>query len=131
MTKINFCYHVMVQAIWFLIVRQIDNSLSRTCLNITQCTIGIDCASTSLFGQSVALSFFFFFCAILHFSYNFSLVVANCFFLVCLFHFVFSWLTDFTKHFINIIFNAGTAKSATTNAYFADIGVPVANLWGQ
>ena len=28
----------------------------------------------------------------------------------------------------NIIFNAGTAKSATTNAYFVDIGVPVANL---
>ena len=132
MTKINFCYHVMVQAIWFLIVRQIDNSLSRTCLNITQCTIGIDCASTSLFGQSVALSFFFFFLC------NFTLFLQFlfgrcklCFFLVCLFHFVFSWLTDFTKHFINIIFNAGTAKSATTNAYFADIGVPVANLWGQ
>ena len=43
-------------------------------------------------------------------------------------HFVFWSLTDFTKHFINIIFYAGTVKFATTNAYFVDIGVPVANL---
>ena len=40
MTKVNFCYHATVQAIWFWIVWQIDNSLSRTCLNIAPCTIG-------------------------------------------------------------------------------------------
>ena len=66
---------------------QIDNSSSRTCLNIAQCTIFLcmesDCASTSLFCQSVAPSFFR---TTLQFSYNFSLVVANS---VCLFHFVF------------------------------------------
>ena len=129
MTKINACYHATVQVICFSIVWQIDNSLSRAFLNIAQCTIGIDCASTSLFGQWRRLFFSYNF-TILQFSYNFSLVVANCFFfyfLFCLFHFVFSRLTNFTKHFINI-FNAGTAKSATTNAYFADIGVPIVNL---
>ena len=51
MTKINACYHATVQVICFSIVWQIDNSLSRAFLNIAQCTIGIDCASTSLFGQ--------------------------------------------------------------------------------
>ena len=58
MSKINFCYHATVQAIWFLIVWQIDSSLSRTCLNIAQWRLESDCASTSLFGQSVAPSFF-------------------------------------------------------------------------
>ena len=98
-------------------------------------TLELYYASTFLFGQSVAPSFFH---TILQF-YNFrtislwslqTLALFVCLF-VCLFHFVFSWLTDFTKHFINIIFNEGTVKSATTNACFADIGVPVANLWGQ
>ena len=132
MTKINACYHATVQVICFSIVWQIDNSLSRAFLNIAQCTIGIDCASTSLFGQWRRLFFFVQF-------YNFAIFVQFLFgrcklfffyFLFCLFHFVFSRLTNFTKHFINI-FNAGTAKSATTNAYFADIGVPIVNLWGQ
>ena len=81
MTKINACYHATVQVICFSIVWQIDNSLSRAFLNIAQCTIGIDCASTSLFGQWRRLFFSYNF-TILQFSYNFSLVVANCFFFI-------------------------------------------------
>ena len=83
----------------------------------------IDYASTSLFGQSVALPFFHTFLEFYNFRKISLWSLQTLYFLfVCLFHFVFSWLIDFTKHFINIIFNAGTAKSATTNAYFADIG---------
>ena len=59
MTKINFCYHAMVQAIWFSIVWLIDNSSSRTCLNIAQCTIGIGLRFYILV-WSVSGAFFFF-----------------------------------------------------------------------
>ena len=69
MTKINFCYHVRVQAIWFLIVWQIDNFLSRTCPNIAQCTIWnrIALLHTCLVSQLRRL----FFRTILHFLFIF------------------------------------------------------------
>ena len=79
-----------------------NNSLPWTCLNIPQCTIGIGLRFYILV-WSVSGAVFFFFAynfTILQFSYNFSLFVGShvffCFCFFCLFHFVFSWLTDFT-----------------------------------
>ena len=87
MSKINFCYHATVQAIWFLIVWQIDSSLSRTCLNIAQWTIGIGLRFYILVWPVSGAVFFSYNFTIFQFSYNFSLVVANsiCFFLLFFF----------------------------------------------
>ena len=134
MNKINFCYHATVQAIWFSIVWQIDNSLSRTCLNIAQWAIGI-WLHFYIFVWSVSDAVFFFRTTLQFYNFRrislWSLQTLFFFFAFFCLTLFFSWLTDFTKHFINIIFNTGTAKSATTNAYFVDIGVRVANLWEQ
>ena len=83
MTKINFCYHATVQAIWFSIVWLIDNSSSRTCLNIAQCTIGIGLRFYILV-LSVSGAVFF--------SYNFTIfvqfLISRC--KLCLFFFIVS-----------------------------------------
>ena len=92
MTKINFCYHATVLAIWFLIVWQFDNSSSWTCLNIAQCTIAIGLRFFILI-LSISGAVFFF----VQF-YNFTIFVQFligrlltlfCFVLFCFFHFVF------------------------------------------
>ena len=90
MTKINFCYHATVLAIWFSIVWQFDNSSSWTCPNITQCTVGIGLHFFTVILSVSGAVFFSYNSTILQFSYNFSLVVANfvCLF-VCFFHFLF------------------------------------------
>ena len=91
MTKINFCYHATVLAIWFSIVWQFDNSSSWTCPNIAQCNIGIGLHFFTLILSISGDVFFSYSSAILQFSYNFSLVVANsvclfvCFVLFCFF----------------------------------------------
>ena len=138
MTKINFCYHATVQTIWFSVVWLIDNSLSRTCLYITQCTIVIWLRFYIQCTIVIWLRFYIlvwsvslFFRTILQFTIFVQFLFGCCKLCFCFFHFVFNRLIDFTKHIVNIIFNAGTVKFATTNAYFPDIAVPVANLWGQ
>ena len=59
MTKISLCYHAMAQALWFSILWQIDNFLSRTCLSIAQRTIGIGLRFYILvWSVSIAVLFF-------------------------------------------------------------------------
>ena len=84
MTKINFCYHATVLAIWFSIVWQFDNSSSWTCPNIAQCTTEIGLHFFILILSISGAVFFSYNSTILQFSSNFSLVVANS---VCLFCF--------------------------------------------
>ena len=86
MTKIIFCYHAMVLAIWFLIVWQFDNSSSWTCLNIAQCTIAIGLRFFILILSISGAVFFSYNYTILQFSYNFWLVVANSVCLLVLFY---------------------------------------------
>ena len=94
MTKINFCYHATVLAIWFSIVWQFDNSSPWICPNIAQCTIGIGLRFFILVLSINGAVFFSYNSTILQFSCNFSLVVVNSFclfvvFFVCFFAFCF------------------------------------------
>ena len=86
MTKIIFCYHATVLAIWFLIVWQFDNSSSWTCLNIAQCTIAIGLRFFILILSISGAVFSSYNYTILQFSYNFWLVVANSVCLLVLFY---------------------------------------------
>ena len=73
MTKINFCYHTTVLAIWFSILWQFDNSSSWTCSNIAQCTVGIGLHFFILVLSISHAVCFSYNSTILKFSYNFSL----------------------------------------------------------
>ena len=104
MTKINFCYHAMALAIWFLIVWQFENSWPWICPNIAQCTIGIGLRFFILVLSINGAVFFSSNSTILQFSCNFSLVVVNYFCSFVVFLFVFCFLFLFF-HFVFLVTN--------------------------
>ena len=104
MTKINFCYHATVLAIWFSIVLQFDNSSPWIFLNIAQCTIGIGLRFFILVLSINGAVFVSYNSIILQFSCNFSLVVVNSFSLFVVF-FVCFLLFVFFFHFVYLVIN--------------------------